>query len=175
MSETQTETNARRSASQRASESRAAKLAAGYVAKTFLLPPEAAADLATLAARDGVPELEAVGRALATAAWSVEPEAAPVQAIDSPAVHVSPPWFIPEGWVHTESPAGWWCYGRCSPAVAAADVRAMKGDTLRIGPEHWPVRGVQTSEVSDGCLVSEVCLLIAGAPPADAEILEGPK
>lgn len=53
-----------RSASDRAKDARAAKLAAGYMAKSLLLPPEAAADLAALVERDGCAEVEAVARAL---------------------------------------------------------------------------------------------------------------
>jgi len=53
-----------RSGSERAQDARAAKLAAGYVAKSLLLPPAAAADLAALVERDGGSEVEAVTRAL---------------------------------------------------------------------------------------------------------------
>lgn len=56
-----------RSGADRAKESRAAKLAAGYVAKSLLLPPQAAADLAALVERDGCAEAEAVAAALRVA------------------------------------------------------------------------------------------------------------
>jgi len=56
-----------KSASERASESRAAKLAAGYVSKSLLLPPSAADDLAALVERDDCSEAEAIEAALRVA------------------------------------------------------------------------------------------------------------
>jgi len=53
-----------RSAGERAQESKAAKLAAGYVRKDLLLPPDAAADLAALIERDDCTEAEAIEAAL---------------------------------------------------------------------------------------------------------------
>lgn len=53
-----------RSGSDRAKDARAAKLAAGYVAKSLLLPPAAAADLAALVERDNCAEVEAIASAL---------------------------------------------------------------------------------------------------------------
>jgi hypothetical protein len=53
-----------KSGSDRASASRAAKLAAGYVSKTMLLAPAAAANLAALIERDECSETEAVEAAL---------------------------------------------------------------------------------------------------------------
>lgn len=53
-----------RSGSERAQDARAAKLAAGYVSKSLLLPPAAVADLAALIKRDGGSEVETVARAL---------------------------------------------------------------------------------------------------------------
>lgn len=53
-----------KSASERATESRAAKLAAGYVSKSLLLAPAAAADLAAIVERDECTETEAIEAAL---------------------------------------------------------------------------------------------------------------
>ena len=53
-----------RSASDRAKDARTAKLAAGYVAKSLLLPPAAAADLAAVVDRDECSEAEAIEAAL---------------------------------------------------------------------------------------------------------------
>lgn len=53
-----------KSASDRAQESRAAKLAAGYVSKSLLLAPGAAADLAAIVERDGCTDAEAIESAL---------------------------------------------------------------------------------------------------------------
>lgn len=53
--------------SDRASASRAAKLAAGYVSKSLLLRPSAAADLAALIERDECTEAEAIEAALRVA------------------------------------------------------------------------------------------------------------
>lgn len=52
------------SGSDRAQASRAAKLAAGYVSKSLLLAPAAAADLAALIERDECTEAEAIETAL---------------------------------------------------------------------------------------------------------------
>ncbi len=56
-----------KSASERAQESRAAKIAAGYAAKSWLLSPAAQADLATIVEREECTEGEAVEIALAKA------------------------------------------------------------------------------------------------------------
>jgi hypothetical protein len=56
-----------RSAGDRALESKAARLAAGYVRKDLLLPPAAAADLAALTERDECTEAEAIEAALRVA------------------------------------------------------------------------------------------------------------
>jgi hypothetical protein len=57
-----------KTASERTAQSRAAKIAEGYVQKNFLLPPEALAALAWIKKRDGGTETEAVERALAALA-----------------------------------------------------------------------------------------------------------
>lgn len=59
-----------KSASDRATESRAAKLAAGFAAKSYLLSPRALSDLERITARDGCSETEAVEAALAVLAKS---------------------------------------------------------------------------------------------------------
>jgi hypothetical protein len=57
-----------KSASERTAESRAAKIAAGYAQKNFLLRPAALADLERITTRDGCTETEAIERALAALA-----------------------------------------------------------------------------------------------------------
>lgn len=71
-----------KSASDRAQESRAAKIAAGYAAKSYLLPPQAIKDLARITERDGCSEVEAVESALAVlAASNREPSNAQLAAL----------------------------------------------------------------------------------------------
>jgi len=64
MAKTKRLPKARTEESKRASASRAAKLAAGYVSKSVLLAPAAAADLAALIERDECTEAEAIETAL---------------------------------------------------------------------------------------------------------------
>jgi len=157
-----------KTASARAAESRAAKLAAGYASKTYLLPPAALAHLATLTARDDVAEAEAVTRALALAA---EPGAPAAVGASS----ASPSWFVVEGWRHVAR--GWQCEGRAHPPQLAADIRAHAGATLTLNGESWAIRsaGPLPGALSDNAMADGAAFLITGAPPANACIIEGPK
>lgn len=155
------EPKAARSASERATESRANKKAAGYGSKTFLLPPAALADLAALAARDGLSETDAVAAALAVA---LRPPVASIDAL-APAAKapapdvVSPAWFEPECWL-PKGP-GWACSGKARAPQSPAALQALVGTALRVGGGKWTIRKAEASG-------ARVILSVIGTPPGDA-------